>query len=148
VLILAFGLACSGGREGRGVPAPGASQGEALEPVVGAGEQGQLGDPGGEFVSEAEARTILAARFRAAGYRVRHDVRVVGDGFELTVDGYDPEARVGFEYIAPAERDTDLVAEERARLARDRTYRILVLDPMTRSALEQQADAFLAEARP
>jgi hypothetical protein len=116
--------------------------------MPGARDQGQPGEPGGEPVSEAEARTILAARFRAAGYRVRHDVRVAGEGFELTVDGYDPESRVGFEYVAPAERDTDLVAEERAPLARDPSYRILILDPMTRTALDEQAGAFLAGARP
>jgi hypothetical protein len=116
--------------------------------MPGARDQGQPGEPGGEPVSEAEARMLLATRFRAAGYRVRHDVRVTGRGFELTVDGYDAESRVGFEYIAPAERDTDVVADERAHLARDRTYRILIIDPVTRSALEQRAHAFLAGARP
>jgi hypothetical protein len=149
--MVAFGLACSGGHEGRGVPASGAKPGEAaLAPVHGAGghESAQPGDPDGAPVSEAEARTILAARFRAAGFRVRHDVRVAGNGFELTVDGYDPESRVGFEYIAPDERDTDLVAEERAHLAREPTYRILILDPMSAPAVEAHADAFLAGVRP
>lgn len=136
-------LACSSGRD-RGVPAPGASQGEVTsEPTAGGGHS----EPG-EPVSETEARTLLAERFRAAGYRVRYDVRITGQGFDITVDGYDPDARVGFEYIAPAERDTDVMADEREHLVRDGAHRVLILDPLPRSALEQRIDAFLAEARP
>lgn len=137
-------LGCSSGREARNAPQGASARSVAdvdTEPVE---QTADLGPP----VSEAEARVILGEYFRNAGYRVRYDVHVAREGqFELTVDGYDPEARVGFEYIAPAERNTDVTADERTRLARDTTHRILILDAMARPVLEQRAGAFLAGAR-
>jgi hypothetical protein len=94
--------------------------------------------------SEAVARAILAERFRAAGFRIRHDVAVARpDGFALTVDGYDPQARLGFEYVAVSERDTDLDALERAALESDSEYRILVLDAAPVADIEERAGSFL-----
>lgn len=107
----------------------------------------QAGDPAlarDEPAGEAEARVLLGERFRSRGLRVRYDVRLHEPGlFDVTVDGYDPEARIGFEYIASAERDTDLVAEERARLAAQSTHRILILDEASRQSVLDAADEFL-----
>lgn len=102
----------------------------------------------GTRLSEAAARALLSERFRAAGFRVRYDVPVARDGaFALTVDGYDPAHRVGFEYVATAERDTDLDAAERAALAREREQRILVIDAADAASLEAEAARFLGAAR-
>lgn len=90
---------------------------------------GPATDGEGPALTEAAARALLAERFRAAGLRVRYDVPVARDGaFALTVDGYDPVRRVGFEYVADAEAGADLDAGERAALARDRELRILIID--------------------
>lgn len=58
--------------------------------------------------SESAARALLDRRFRAAGFRIVNDVRVVTGTAALTCDGYDPVRKVGFEYIAAAERGTDV----------------------------------------
>jgi hypothetical protein len=79
---------------------------------------------------------------------VRFDVRLLGDGYDLTVDGYDDETAIGYEYIAPIERDTDLVADERAALAADPARQILVLDPTDEAGLAARAGEFLARLRP
>jgi hypothetical protein len=105
--------------------------------------------PAGPVLSEAEARAILAERFRAAGFRVRYDVPIARPGaFELTVDGYDPERGIGFEYVAVDERGTDLDDSERAALARDREHRILIVDATDAAGLDALVSAFLARHRP
>lgn len=103
----------------------------------------------GPALTEAAARALLAERFRAAGLRVRYDVQVVRNGaFELTVDGYDPARRVGFEYVARDEAGADLDPAERSALARDREQRILIIDEVggTSGAEADQAAAIAALA--
>jgi hypothetical protein len=129
---VALWLACAGARDGRHVPvaaehgAPPAGGTHAARPRAGAGP---AVDRDGPALTEAAARALLAERFRAAGFRVRYDVPVARDGaFALTVDGYDPARRVGFEYVAEAEAGADLDPDERAALARDHEQRILIID--------------------
>lgn len=102
-------------------------------------------EPPGETLDEASARRLLAARFRAAGLRVLEDVSLDTDGVSLVVDGFDPERRVGYEYVASEERDLELEAGERRRLSAQPGLRILVLDAADAGAVEQAADRFLAE---
>lgn len=102
----------------------------------------------GPPLDEVGARVLLAERFRAAGLRVRYDVRVSGDGYDLTADGYDPERRIGFEYVAPAELAADLAPGEADRIEADAHVRILVLGPADRATVEAAAEAFLARVRP
>jgi hypothetical protein len=90
-----------------------------------------------------EARALLSARFRSAGLRVLHDVRVSEPGFDITLDGYDPERGVGFEYIAPAEQGTDIDADERRALSTSKRA-ILILDAAGEQRVSGAADAFLA----
>lgn len=98
--------------------------------------------------SEVVARAILAERFRGAGLRVRYDVAIGRPGqFQFTADGYDPRSRVGYEYVAAAERDTDLAAAERLVLEGDPEYRILIIDAAPVSSIEEQAARFLAEVQ-
>lgn len=109
-------------------------------------------------LSEAAARAILSERFRTAGYRVRHDVPLSRPGeFAFTADGYDPARRVGFEYVAAGERDTELSRAERAALAASDSdddgdgVSVLVVDAapgLDSAALAAAADAFLAARRP
>ena len=153
-LLVCAALACSGAREHRHLP--GATE-SAVREVAGE-DAGIDARPSAARLSEAAARTLITERFRAAGLRIRYDVPVVQSGgdpaFELTVDGYDPQARIGFEYVAASEVDTDLTAAERAALALDSEHRILVLDEVSeaeRDALLAAVDRFLrflAEVRP
>jgi hypothetical protein len=98
----------------------------------------------GPAIDEVHARAQLGAVFRAAGLRLRYDVRVVGAGYEFTADGYDPERRIGFEYIAPAEIGTDISGDEPARLAADDRVRILLIGPADARTVAAAADAFAA----
>ena len=61
--------------------------------------EGTTAHPTETPLSEIEARTLLAALFREAGYRILHDVVVASEGGSLTLDGFDSIRRVGFEYI-------------------------------------------------
>lgn len=105
--------------------------------------------PGAQALSESAARALLADAFRAAGFRVRYDVPVARDGaFALTVDGYDPMRRVGFEYVAEEERGAELDAGERSLLARDPEQRVLVIDAVDAAGLEERAQRFLRDLGP
>lgn len=147
LVALALAPACARGRDGRHAPAAveqldpaSARDAGALTPRAHAGDDGSQ-------LSEAAARALLAQRFRAAGFRVRYDVPVAREGaFALTVDGYDPVRRVGFEYVATAERDTDLDASERAALAHERSPRILIVDAADAASLDAAASRFLDAA--
>lgn len=153
-MLVCAALACSGGRGRRHL------SGAAPPParVIVSQDAGTDARPSGPRLSEAAARLLLTERFRAAGLRVRFDVPVVsevvdaeGGAFELSVDGYDPQARIGFEYVAASEADTDLSAAERAALAQDSEHRILVIDEVAeaqRAAFLAEVDKFLAAVRP
>ncbi len=98
-----------------------------------------------EALDEATARRVLAGRFRAAGLRIVEDVPLETGGVTLVADGFDPARRVGYEYIAAEERDVELDAGERERLAGMTAVRVLVTDAAAAGDLEHAADAFLAE---
>lgn len=97
-------------------------------------------------VSEVEARLLLNGLFRDAGLRVVNDRRFRRADVELTLDGYDPERGIGYEYIAPGERGTDVSASE--VLALQTETQILVVEGGTLDALETAAKAFLARISP
>ncbi len=101
----------------------------------------------GSVLSEVEARLELGARFRAVGLRMLDDQRVSGPGYELTVDGFDPERGVGFEYVAITERGLDVTAAERDAVAADASRRILIIEATDGASLEAAARQFL-EALP
>ena len=158
--------ACSSSQERRERTAPNvaverAGPDDPATPAAGDGSSAIPGPP----VTEAVARALLARRFRDAGWRIRSDVRVTSSGnsgdapdsvapdsdaaadpsaFELTVDGYDPEARIGFEYIDPSEAGADLSPTERTALASNSTHRILIVDPADSDRVLELADRFLA----
>lgn len=70
------------------------------------------------MLGEAEGCELLHALFRARGYATRADVPFAEDGVEFDADGWDPDARVGFEYLSSEAADhDDLNPDELARLA-------------------------------
>jgi len=103
--------------------------------------------PPGPPMSESSARSALAARFRAAGFRILYDVSVSVPGAELTVDGYDPAKKVGFEYVAREEINTDLTSSERGALAGHSQHRLLIVDAMAAEKLDSLAIAFLQKLK-
>lgn len=70
------------------------------------------------MLGEAEGCEILHAVFRGRGYRTRADVEFAEDDVAFNADGWDPDARVGFEYLSSEAGDRkDLSPDEMARLA-------------------------------
>lgn len=94
-------------------------------------------------LDEAGARTLLARAFRDAGFRILHDIPVRGAGFELTLDGFDPRRKVGFEYIDPREAGAELDAAERQALSKSE-LRVLIVDSGDAHAISAAASGFLA----
>jgi len=95
-------------------------------------------------LGEAAARALLAGALREAGLRILHDVRVQGPGYDITLDGWDPARRVGFEYIAPEEVDTDLAASEREALTAATDLHVLILDAADHPTIESRLATFVA----
>ncbi len=70
------------------------------------------------MLGEAEGCEILHAVFRARGYHTLADVAFAEEGVEFDADGWDPVARVGFEYLSSGAGDhDDLRPDELERLA-------------------------------
>ncbi len=134
----AGGWACRGSSE----PATAASVPPA--PVTAPEEVAPAAPDAGLPLAEAAARALLEERFRGHGYRIHYDVTLSGPGYRVTVDGYDPAAAVGYEYVASIERGTDLTADERVALAADPERKILVVDPSDAAALDARINEFLA----
>jgi hypothetical protein len=137
---------CGGPEPRSPVPAAGIP---ATDPDVSGPAPTDAGPPpidAGPPLGEIEARLEAADRFRRAGYRIRQDVRITRPGaYDVTLDGWDPQRRVGYEYIAPEEVGLDLTTRERVELARDTSLRVLILDRTSRAETIALIDAFLAE---
>jgi agmatine/peptidylarginine deiminase len=86
---------------------------------------------------------LLDRLFRDAGLRIANDRQLRTADWEFTLDGYDPEQGVGYEYIAAEERGTDISDAEAVLLRAN--PRILVLEGGTLDELETRARAFLAD---
>lgn len=70
------------------------------------------------MVREADGCEILHSVFTARGYPVQRDVPFSEAGVAFNADGWDPIARVGFEYItSEADDRKDLAPDEMAELA-------------------------------
>ncbi|HUH01547.1 MAG TPA: hypothetical protein VML75_06100 [Kofleriaceae bacterium] len=115
---------------------------------IDAGIDASLAIDAGPPLDEVTARVLLAERFRAAGLRVRYDVRLTGAGYDFTVDGFDPDRRIGYEYVAPSELHTDLDDTEPDHLAADATLHILLIGPADEPTVMAAADAFLTRVVP
>jgi hypothetical protein len=96
-------------------------------------------------LDEAAARALLAEEFRRAGFRILRDQKIAAGTGEVTLDGYDPERHVGYEYIAAEERGVDLNNEERRVLAVSGESVVLVLDACGVKELHERTQSFLRE---
>jgi hypothetical protein len=50
-------------------------------------------------LSESAGRQVLKEAFEAQGYAIQENYPFRADGLEVELDGYDPQARVGYEYL-------------------------------------------------
>ena len=103
-------------------------------------------------MQERVACAQLKARFEAAGFHIAENVMFDEDGVRFEMDGYDAEARVGYEYVTDEAGDSwDVDATVQAALAaRRKNGELFVLvvteaDAPDAAALNERADAFLAE---
>lgn len=136
---VAAGGACSGGTsQVTAEPAP-----TLLDAAVASAPPVTL--DAGPSLSETAARAILAERFRAAGLRVLHDVTIEIGAGAVTLDGYDPQRRVGFEYVDARERGGDLDDAEAEALAAADDPRVLVVAATDERELRRRVDRFLGQ---
>jgi hypothetical protein len=103
-------------------------------------------------MDERSACALLKRRFEAAGYRVEENRAFDEDGVRFEIDGFDPEARVGYEYVTREagddwDVDGDVIAALAARRAKGELF-ILVVDEQDapdEASLDARATEFLDE---
>jgi hypothetical protein len=105
-------------------------------------------------MEERTACALLKARFEAAGFRIEENRPFHGPDIHFEIDGFDPQHRVGYEYVSAEAGDGWEV--DRGIVARLETMRqqgelfVLVVDESDapdETTLGARADAFLAEIR-
>jgi len=114
----------------------------AVAPLPASGEAVVVVADASIGISENQARLELDRMFREAGFRILNDELLVSLAIEVTLDGYDPEERVGYEYIDSSEATLSMGSQERAALGSD--GHILILEACSLPELRQRAAAFLA----
>ena len=57
------------------------------------------------IINEQTGRALLRERFSAAGLNIQEDFPFCEGGVSFSIDGYDPAARIGYEYITTAAGD-------------------------------------------
>jgi len=104
------------------------------------------------MLSEAEGRSVLKRLFEARGYQIREDFPFREENVAFNADGWDPDARVGYEYMTHEERDhEDLSPDELLRIGEwieaGRLYLFVVdeTDIDDAAELEAAASSFLDE---
>lgn len=105
-------------------------------------------------LDEMAGRAVLRERFVNAGYAIVEDFPFAEGAVRFSADGFDPQARVGYEYITTAAGDRkeltpEMLAELEARLGRGELF-ILLIDERDVSGpevLQRAADRFLSEVR-
>ncbi|MBL4637330.1 MAG: hypothetical protein JKY56_25975 [Kofleriaceae bacterium] len=104
----------------------------------------------GPPASEILARQALDALFRKQKLRIVNDVSCSAmcidgesDSFEVTLDGYDPQLGIGYEYIAQEEIGLDVNPQEAKLLHNSR--QILLVGPAPLERVLEQAKLFLQQ---
>jgi hypothetical protein len=105
-----------------------------------------------DTVSETKACDLLARLFKARGYAVTRNVMFREYGVEFHADGWDPRARVGFEFLSSEDDDHDdlslteykalMAAQQRGELA---LFIIDEVEPLSAADLARAAEEFLDE---
>ena len=103
-----------------------------------------------DTLSETQACDLLARMFRSRGYAVVRNVAFREYGVEFHADGWDPKARVGFEFLTSEDDDHDdltlaeyqtlMAAAQRGELA---MFVIDEVEPITKADLFVAAEEFL-----
>jgi hypothetical protein len=103
-------------------------------------------------ISETKACDLLARIFRSRGYRVTRNFTFREYGVEFHADGWDPQARVGFEFLTSEDDDHDdltlaeyqtlMSAQLRGELA---LFIIDEVEPLSAAELFKAAEEFLDE---
>lgn len=104
------------------------------------------------MLSEAEGRAVLKEIFETRGYQIREDFPFREESVTFNADGWDPDARVGYEYMTHEERDhEDLSPDELLRIGEwveaGRLYLFIIdeTDIAGREELAAAAIGFLEE---
>src|SRR5260370_39324359 len=105
-------------------------------------------------MEERAACLLLKQRFEAAGFQIEENVTFDEDGLRFEMDGFDSDARVGYEYLTREmgdawDVDADVIAQLAARRAKGDLHVLVVdeNDAPNAEALEARAAHFLAEIK-
>jgi hypothetical protein len=105
-----------------------------------------------DTLSETEGCDLLARLFSKRGYALKRNMQFREYGVEFHIDGWDPTARVGFEFLTSEDEDHDdlsleeykilTAAQRRGELA---LFIIDEVEPVSAEALAAEAHEFLDE---
>lgn len=105
-------------------------------------------------MDEREGSEVLAACFEQAGLRVERDFAFHEGGVRVSLDGFDPKARIGFEFITTEAGDRDeftpaVIEELEMRMRAEELFIFMIdeADVPSREVLESAARGFLALLR-
>ncbi|NDC53029.1 MAG: hypothetical protein EBZ74_01765 [Planctomycetia bacterium] len=105
-----------------------------------------------ETLSEFDGCDLLARLFRARGYAIKRNQLFREYGVEFHIDGWDPKARVGFEFLTSEDDDHDDLSLEEYKTLADAQRRgelaLFIIDevePVSAEALAAEAHEFLDE---
>ncbi len=105
-----------------------------------------------DTLSETEGCDLLARLFTKRGYAIKRNLQFREYGVEFHIDGWDPKARVGFEFLTSEDDDhDDLTLEEyKALTAAQRRGELALfiideVEPLSSEALAAEAHEFLDE---
>ena len=105
-----------------------------------------------ETLSEFDGCDLLARLFRARGYAIKRNQIFREYGVEFHVDGWDPQARVGFEFLTSEDEDHDDLTLEEYKTLCDAQRRgelaLFIIDevePLSEKDLAAEAHEFLDE---
>lgn len=82
-------------------------------------------------LTEAEGSALLKVRFEQAGYAIEAPFAFSEEGVDVELDGFDPDRRVGYEFITTEAGDRasftpEVVAKLEARMEKGELYLLLV----------------------
>jgi hypothetical protein len=105
-----------------------------------------------EFLSETEGCDLLTRLFRARGYTIARNLPFREYGVEFHIDGWDADARVGFEFLSSEDDDHDdlslveyqalWTAQQLGELA---LFIVDEVEPLSAADLAESANEFLDE---
>ena len=105
-----------------------------------------------DTLSETQGCDLLSRLFTKRGYAIKRNVQFREYGVEFHIDGWDPQARVGFEFLTSEDEDhDDLTLDEYKELSaaqRRGELAVFIIDevePLSAEDLSAEAHEFLDE---